>query len=98
MRYAQQLYEGVEIGTGESVGLITYMRTDSVTIAKEAQIAAKEFIISEYGPEFAPEKFNYYKNKPPHRKRMKRSVRPMSAGLRNSWLPISIRSSSSSTP
>ncbi len=63
MRYAQQLYEGVEIGTGESVGLITYMRTDSVTIAKEAQIAAKEFIISEYGPEFAPEKFNYYKNK-----------------------------------
>ena len=63
MRYAQQLYEGVEIGTGESVGLITYMRTDSVTIAKEAQIAAKEFIVNEYGPEFAPEKFNYYKNK-----------------------------------
>lgn len=63
MRYAQQLYEGVEIGTGESVGLITYMRTDSVTIAKEAQIAAREFIISEYGSEFAPEKFNVYKNK-----------------------------------
>ena len=63
MRYAQQLYEGVEIGTGESVGLITYMRTDSVTIAKEAQIAAKEFIVSEYGPEYAPAKFNYYKNK-----------------------------------
>ena len=63
MRYAQQLYEGVEIGTGESVGLITYMRTDSVTIAKEAQIAAREFIISQYGAEYAPEKFNFYKNK-----------------------------------
>ena len=63
MRYAQQLYEGVEIGTGESVGLITYMRTDSVTIAKEAQVAAKDFIVNTYGPEFAPAKFNFYKNK-----------------------------------
>ena len=63
MRYAQQLYEGVEIGTGESVGLITYMRTDSVTIAREAQIAAKEYITREYGAEYAPEKFNVYKNK-----------------------------------
>ncbi len=63
MRYAQQLYEGVEIGTGESVGLITYMRTDSVTIAKEAQIAARDFISATYGAEFVPAKFNVYKNK-----------------------------------
>ena len=63
MRYAQQLYEGVDIGNGNQTGLITYMRTDSVTIAKEAQIAAKEFITETYGAQYAPEKFNYYKNK-----------------------------------
>lgn len=63
MRYAQQLYEGVELGQGGAVGLITYMRTDSVTIAKEAQFAAREFITECYGAAFAPEKFNVYKNK-----------------------------------
>lgn len=63
MRYAQQLYEGVELGGGASAGLITYMRTDSVTIAREAQIAAAEFIRETYGPEYLPPKFNYYKNK-----------------------------------
>ena len=63
MRYAQQLYEGIEIGTGESAGLITYMRTDSVTIAREAQIAAKDFIVNTFGAEYAPAKFNVYKNK-----------------------------------
>ena len=63
MRYAQQLYEGVELGGSGAVGLITYMRTDSVTIAREAQIAAANFIRSSYGDSFVPEKFNYYKNK-----------------------------------
>ncbi len=63
MRYAQQLYEGIDLGDGNSAGLITYMRTDSVTIAKEAQIAAAEFIKTTYGEEFLPPKFNYYKNK-----------------------------------
>ena len=63
MRYAQQLYEGVELGSKGPVGLITYMRTDSVTVAREAQVAAAAFIRSTWGPEFAPEKFNYYRNK-----------------------------------
>ena len=63
MRYAQQLYEGIDLGNGNSAGLITYMRTDSVTIAKEAQIAAADFIGSTYGKEYLPEKFNSYKNK-----------------------------------
>ncbi len=63
MRYAQQLYEGIDLGNGNSAGLITYMRTDSVTIAKEAQIAAADFIKSTYGEEYLPPKFNYYKNK-----------------------------------
>ena len=63
MRYAQQLYEGIDLGDGSSVGLITYMRTDSVTLSRESQIAAAKFIEEKYGPEYRPEKFNYYKNK-----------------------------------
>ena len=63
MRYAQQLYEGMDIGEGGSVGLITYMRTDSVTIAREAQIAAAAFIRDTYGEAYVPQKFNFYKNK-----------------------------------
>ncbi len=64
MRYAQQLYEGVDLGkNGETVGLITYMRTDSVNIAKEAQMAAAEFIAGNYGKEYCPAKFNYFKSK-----------------------------------
>ncbi len=63
MRYAQQLYEGLDIGEGGSVGLITYMRTDSVTIAAEAQQAATAFIRENYGSEFVPSKPNFFKNK-----------------------------------
>ena len=56
MRVAQELYEGVNIGSefGGVQGLITYMRTDSLRISEEAQAAAKEFIVSKYGEEYAP--------------------------------------------
>ncbi|MDD4817558.1 MAG: type I DNA topoisomerase [Victivallaceae bacterium] len=63
MRYAQQLYEGVDLGKGEAVGLITYMRTDSVNIAKEAQTAAHDYIAATYGAEYCPAKPNVYKSK-----------------------------------
>lgn len=63
MRLAQQLYEGVDVGRGGPVGLITYMRTDSVAIALEAQNAARAFIASAYGPEYVPAKHNVYKSK-----------------------------------
>ena len=63
MRYAQQLYEGMDIGEGGAVGLITYMRTDSVTIAREAQEAALSFIREAYGANYLPPKPNFYKNK-----------------------------------
>ena len=63
MRYAQQLYEGIDLGDGSAAGLITYMRTDSVTIAREAQVAAAEFIRTTYGPAYLPPKFNVYRNK-----------------------------------
>ena len=56
MRVAQELYEGVNIGTelGGVQGLITYMRTDSLRISDEAQAAAKDFIVEKYGEEYAP--------------------------------------------
>ena len=54
MRIAQQLYEGIELAGGEPVGLITYMRTDSVNVAKQAQQAAREFVQANYGADYVP--------------------------------------------
>ena len=63
MAIAQQLYEGVDI-TGEgTVGLITYMRTDSLRISDEAQAAARSFIESRYGAAYRPESPKQYKAK-----------------------------------
>ena len=63
MAIAQQLYEGVDI-TGEgTVGLITYMRTDSLRISAEAQTAARDLIDSRYGKAYRPESFRNYKAK-----------------------------------
>jgi DNA topoisomerase-1 len=63
MRVAQDLYEGIDVGKGAPTGLITYMRTDSTSIAKEAQEGARQFITQKYGPEFVPEKAPQYKNR-----------------------------------
>lgn len=63
MAVAQQLYEGVELGEEGSVGLITYMRTDSLRVAAEAQKAARTFIQETYGTEYVPEKPPVYKSK-----------------------------------
>ncbi len=63
MAVAQQLYEGVDI-TGEgTVGLITYMRTDSLRLSDEATAAAKDFILGRYGKEYYPGKARVYKAK-----------------------------------
>ena len=62
MRIAQQLYAGVDVGTG-SIGLITYMRTDSVAVAAEAQNACRAFIAAEYGKDYVPERPNVYRSK-----------------------------------
>lgn len=59
MQVAQKLYEGIEID-GTPVGLITYMRTDSVRISDDAHAMAKDFITANYGPEYYPEKTNVY--------------------------------------
>ena len=63
MRLAQDLYEGIEIGKGAPTGLITYMRTDSTAIAKEAQDAAREYITNRYGAEFLPASPPTFKNR-----------------------------------
>jgi len=63
MKLAQDLYEGQEIGPEGRVGLITYMRTDSVRVAKEAQKEAREYIKKKLGEEFLPSKIPYYRNR-----------------------------------
>ena len=63
MSVAQQLYEGVEVKKFGTVGLITYMRTDSVRISKEAQEKALNFIDETYGKEYVPEEPRVYKGK-----------------------------------
>ena len=59
MQIAQKLYEGIELGEG-SVGLITYMRTDSVRISDDARDMARDFIINNYGEKYYPETPNSY--------------------------------------
>ena len=63
MSIAQQLYEGVDIEGVGTVGLITYMRTDSLRLSEEALAAAKTFIISRYGKQYYPEKTRHFKAK-----------------------------------
>ena len=63
MKVAQELYEGVEIQGIGAVGLITYMRTDSLRISEEARAAGNEFIRNTFGSEYLPEKPRYYKTK-----------------------------------
>jgi DNA topoisomerase-1 len=63
MRIAQQLYEGVELGDEGSVGLITYMRTDSLTISRDAQAEALDYIRETFGPDYAPESPNFYRSR-----------------------------------
>jgi DNA topoisomerase-1 len=63
MAIAQQLYEGVELGAEGSVGLITYMRTDSTRIADEALLAARDYIANAYGLEYLPKQARIYKTK-----------------------------------
>ena len=63
MAIAQQLYEGVDIEGEGTVGLITYMRTDSLRISEEALAATKEFILGRYGKDYYPAQTHRYKAK-----------------------------------
>jgi DNA topoisomerase I len=63
MIIAQRLYEGVEMGEEGAVGLITYMRTDSTRVSPEAIREVRDYIASEYGPQYLPAQPNAYKEK-----------------------------------
>jgi DNA topoisomerase-1 len=75
MRIAQQLYEGVNIG-GETVGLITYMRTDSVTLSGEAIAGCRRLIESQYGADYLPPSPRVYKTKAKNAQEAHEAVRP----------------------
>ena len=80
MRIAQQLYEGVDIGEG-SVGLISYMRTDSVTLAAEAVTEIRATIDKLYGKESLAEEIRIYKTKSKNAQEAHEAVRPTSAAI-----------------
>ncbi|OPJ61796.1 type I DNA topoisomerase [Clostridium oryzae] len=63
MSIAQQLYEGIEVKGRGFVGLITYMRTDSVRVSEEAQKDTRDFIKNTYGEEYVPKEIRNYKGK-----------------------------------
>jgi DNA topoisomerase-1 len=77
MQAAQKLYEGVDIG-GETVGLITYMRTDGVQSAPEALTEAREVIGALYGKEFVPPEPRHYKVKAKNAQEAHEAIRPTS--------------------
>jgi len=88
MRVAQQLYEGIDIGQG-AVGLITYMRTDSVTLAHEALEELRQLIAERYGEDKLPHQARHFKTKAKNAQEAHEAIRPTSAYN----LPESIRAS-----
>lgn len=86
MRIAQRLYEGVDIG-GETVGLITYMRTDGVDMAPEAVQAARRVIGKEYGDRYVPSVPRKYTTKAKNAQEAHEAIRPTDMGR----LPAQVR-------
>jgi DNA topoisomerase I len=87
MMIAQKLYEGIDIG-GETVGLITYMRTDGVQVSMEAVQGSREWISNECGQNYLPEKPRFYSSKAKNAQEAHEAIRPTSiartpATLRN---------------
>jgi DNA topoisomerase-1 len=79
MRVAQQLYEGMEIG-GDTAGLITYMRTDSVTLSQDALDELRAFIPERYGKEALPAEVRTYKTKAKNAQEAHEAIRPTTIG------------------
>ena len=89
MRTAQELYEGVQISTMGSVGLITYMRTDSTHLAPEAVAAARAYIASSFGNEYLPPQANTFTSSNKKAQEAHEAIRPTDPTL----TPEQIRSS-----
>lgn len=78
MQIAQQLYEGIDVGDGQLMGLITYMRTDSTNVAQLAQDEARRFITDHYGAEFLPAEPPVYKTRAKGAQEAHEAIRPTS--------------------
>lgn len=78
MIVAQQLYEGIALSNGETVGLITYMRTDSTFIAQAAQAEAAKYIMGKFGKELLPPKPRVFKTKAKGAQEAHEAIRPTS--------------------
>jgi DNA topoisomerase-1 len=76
MQIAQQLYEGIDLGTEGSTGLITYMRTDSTNVASVAQQEARQVIAARYGKQFLPDSPPVYARKSPRAQEAHEAIRP----------------------
>ena len=76
MQIAQRLYEGLELGTEGPVGLITYMRTDSMNVSEEAQTETRAFILNQYGQDYLPEKAPKYKTSAKSAQEAHEAIRP----------------------
>jgi DNA topoisomerase-1 len=81
MRIAQRLYEGIDIG-GETVGLITYMRTDGVEIAEEAITSVRRVIEADYGPQYVPGAPRRYQTKSKNAQEAHEAIRPTDLACR----------------
>lgn len=77
MQVAQQLYEGIEIGS-DAVGLISYMRTDSVTLAQDALNEIRDYILERYGDDNLPKSPRIYKTKAKNAQEAHEAIRPTS--------------------
>jgi DNA topoisomerase-1 len=88
MRIAQQLYEGIEVGSDEPIGLITYMRTDSTNVSDQAVKEARQVILEEYGQKYLPEKPPSYRSRAKRAQEAHEAIRPTSAKRK----PVDIKS------
>lgn len=89
MQVAQQLYEGVDIEGRGTLGLISYIRTDSVRLSDEAVAAAREMIAERYGEQFVPEKPNVYKGRKSAQDAHE-AIRPTNLELRSEEIKASL--------
>ncbi len=80
MALAQQLYEGVELGSGEPVGVITYMRTDSTTVSDQALNEARQLISDRFGSEYLPREPMRYRSRARRAQEAHEAIRPTSVG------------------
>ena len=78
MRTAQKLYEGIKIGDEGPTGLITYMRTDSITLSQDCLDELRELIPQRFGKDYLPDELNTYKNKSKNAQEAHEAVRPSS--------------------